>query len=369
MLRVLLLALLAGCASGSTTAPCATSSDCEAGFACIDGACAPRATPGDGGARDDSGRPRDAGPERDSGVDGGPPAMCVSASDCTTDACATAECVDGSCDLTAVPCDDADACTVDSCDPASGCAHEPVAVAGGTCAAPIDISAGGSFAGDSTCAPSGVSGVCGGSEAPDVALVLDLDRESEVALDARGSAFTPVLLVGAACGEGARGCGGDSLILTLPAGRHHVTLDGADAAARGAWSLEVALTPVVTDETVVFPAPGDTRVSLRGDRPWNAGDSIQGVRTTGLPSITGVTLPLRIDNSLSCDSQDMRLRINGTAVGAVIVPAGAPMVNVDLTFPAIAGPTYTVRLETTRTVGSGCGSAGIPDGSSLTFRR
>ena len=67
--------------------------------------------------------------------------------------------------------------------------------------------------------------------------------------------------------------------------------------------------------------------------------------------------------------KDGVLYINGTAVGAVIVPAGAPLVNVDLTFPAITGPTYTVRLETTRTVGSGCGSAGIPDGSSLTLRR
>ncbi|NIR41117.1 MAG: hypothetical protein GWN79_25250, partial [Actinobacteria bacterium] len=124
-----------------------------------------------------------------------------------------------------------------------------------------------------------------------------------------------------------RGCnssGTANLSLTLPAGRHYVGLDGLSSTASGTWSLDVSTTPVIRDETLTFPAAGDTRVMAIGDRPWNAGDYIEGTRSTSLSSVTSAQLNLTVSpNGLTCDNQDMRLRINGTVVGSVIIPPGA----------------------------------------------
>lgn len=396
------LASLMGCASGASGTPCVTSTDCDPGELCVDEVCQPRSG-SDGGRRDSGPIGADAGPSDlgatdagpvDAGVDAGPPPMCTVVADCDDSSlCTTEECTDGRCVLTPVgcddgdactddgcdpstgctatptDCDDGDACTVDSCDSATGCAHEPVVATGGTCASPIDISAGGTFSGDSTCAASDVSGVCSGSGAPDVAFVLDLATESMVTLDAGGSSFGLVLFVGSSCGGASRGCnatGTADLSLTLPAGRHHVTLDGRTPSDSGAWTLNVGLTPVVRDETLTFPSASDTRVIASGDRPWNAGDYIEGTRSAALSSITSAQLSLPVSpNGLTCDNQDMRLRINGTVVGGVIVTPGASSVTPSFSFGAISGPNYTFRLETTRTVAGGCGSAGIPDGGSI----
>lgn len=393
----LLLGLVsgAGCASSGSSV-CTTSSDCDDGFLCIDDTCVRRSTT-DAGPIDAAPPPVDGGSAdafADGGVDLGPPPMCATAADCDDSSlCTTDECVGGSCQLTPVvcddgdactddgcdpasgctttptDCDDGDACTVDSCDSATGCAHEPLTVPGGSCASPIDISAGGTFTGSSSCAASDFSGVCGGGAAPDVAFVLDLATPSMVRLDAGGSSFALSLFVGSTCGSDASGCnasGTANLNVTLPAGRHFVGLDGLSASASGDWSLAVGITPVVSEETVTFPAVGDTRSFTIGDRPWNSGDFIEGTRATSLSSITSAQLNLAIlPNGLTCDDQDMRLRINGTVVGSVIVSPGATSVTPTFTFAPISGPTYTLRLETVRTVSSGCGSAGVPDGSTI----
>jgi hypothetical protein len=66
----------------------------------------------------------------------------------------------------------------------------------------------------------------------------------------------------------------------------------------------------------------------------------------------------------------MQLRINGAIVGPVTITPGATSFTRSYTFGAIAGPTYTIRLETVSTVTSGCGAAGFPDGvSTLRIRR
>lgn len=400
------LSALLGCASGFTGDECVTSADCEAGEICVDEMCVFRGR-SDGGGRDSGPVGVDSGPALDLGgadggpVDGGfdfgPPPMCTDDADCDDSSlCTTEACVGDSCMVTAVTCDDGDACTDDGCDPATGCttsttscddgdacttdscdsstgcAHAPVVAAGGTCASPIDISAGGTFTGDSTCAASDFSGVCTGTAAPDVAFVLDLASQSVVTLNAGASSFGLVLFVGSSCGSASGGCnssGTANLSVTLPAGRHYVALDGRAVSDSGAWSLSVGITPVVTNEIVTFPAAGDTRATLYPS-PWNFGDYIQGTRTTSLSSVTGAQMNLAISpNGLSCDTQDMRLRINGTIVGNVIIPPGAASVTRSFSFSAISGPSYTFRLENIRTVATGCGAAGIPNGSTLTLTR
>ncbi len=398
------LFVLVGCASGFTGSECVTSADCDAGEVCVDQVCVFRGT-SDGGGRDfgpvetDGGSVDLGGADGglvDGGLDFGPPPMCTTTVDCDDSSmCTTEECVDGSCMVSAVTCDDGDACTDDSCDPASGCttsptscddgdvcttdscdsgtgcAHAPISVAGGTCASPIDISAGGTFTGSSTCAANDFTGVCTGTAAPDVAFVLDLPSQSMVSLNAGGSSFGLVLFVGSSCGSESSGCnssGTASLDVTLPAGRHYVGLDGRTMTDSGSWSLNVGITPVVTNETVTFPAVGDTRVITAGTSPWNLGDYIQGTRTTSLSSVRSAQLNLAVDsNVLSCDTQDMRMRINGTIVGTFSISSGATSVTPTFSFGAISGPSYTLRVENIRTVNGGCGSAGLPNGSTVTL--
>lgn len=398
------LIALAGCASGFTGSDCVTSADCEPGEVCVDQICEFRGT-SDGGGRDFGPVGTDLGSvdlggadggRVDGGLDFGPPPMCTTTPDCDDSSmCTTEECVGGSCMVTAVTCDDGDACTDDSCDPATGCttsptscddgnacttdscdsgtgcAHAPIAVAGGTCASPIDISAGGTFTGDSTCASNDVTGVCTGTAAPDVAFVLDLPSQSMVSLNAGASSFGLVLFVGSACGSESSGCnsaGTANLNVTLPAGRHYVGIDGRTMTDSGAWSLMVGITPVVTTETVTFPAAGDTRVTAAGTAFWNSGDYVQGTRSTSLSSVRRAQLNLAVDsNVLSCDTQDMRMRINGTIVGSFSIASGTTSVTPTFNFSAISGPTYTLRLETVRTVSGGCGSAGLPNGSTVTL--
>ena len=119
------------------------------------------------------------------------------------------------------------------------------------------------------------------------------------------------------------------------------------------------------DVTVAFPDAGDTRYSLLGTRFWNAGDYVEGTRATALPSTTSASIHLVLDNGLTCDSQDVTLRINGVVAGAFSIPAGAATLDRTFTFTAPrTGPTYALRYETTRTVASGCGSAGYLDRTS-----
>lgn len=116
------------------------------------------------------------------------------------------------------------------------------------------------------------------------------------------------------------------------------------------------VTPVPT--TFNFPASDDTFVRLAGTAFWNAGDYAQATRSTSLGSARELSMSLGITaNFLSCDTQDVRVTLNGVAVGTFSIGAGASNVTQTFSFSPIAGPNYTVRYETTRTVAGGCGSA------------
>jgi len=118
------------------------------------------------------------------------------------------------------------------------------------------------------------------------------------------------------------------------------------------------------DAMVTFPATGDTRVAAGGGPYyyWRLGDYVQGVRTTTLPSARSVNFNLQLtSNGLTCDTQDVSLSINGTVVGSFSIAGGPMSISQSYTFAPITGPTYTLRLATTRQVGSGCGAASYAD--------
>jgi hypothetical protein len=134
---------------------------------------------------------------------------------------------------------------------------------------------------------------------------------------------------------------------------------GYDCACNMGWTGDGTVCTVSYD----FPASGDDRDIDSGSNFWHAGDNVEGTRPIGLGATTMATIHLEIiDNILSCDTQDMELRINGITVGSFSVMGGQTAVDATFTYPAIpVDGTVTLRYHTTATVAGGCGSAGIPD--------
>jgi len=268
-------------------------------------------------------------------------------------------------------CNDGDACTVDTCDGTGFCSRTRMAIEGDACEAPIYIGAPGLFTGDTSCANSDFDSECSLSAAgPDVFFHLPLPADTVVELDARGSSFRPVLSVGTGCGS-LDACNKDGqpvLSLTLPAGDYYLGLDGPTETDRGPWQLSVSFS-TGAGETIVFPSVVDAHVSSSLPAYYIAGDYIEGTRTTSVPSLSRVEMVLAIaSNGLSCDNQDSRLMINGVEIGRYsVTPTAATVMQAFTGFGAIGGPTYTIRIETVRTVTSGCGAAGYTDDVS-TFR-
>jgi hypothetical protein len=110
---------------------------------------------------------------------------------------------------------------------------------------------------------------------------------------------------------------------------------------------------------------------MSGTNYWNAGDYVDGSRTTALASTVKAVIHVVLMNNtlLACGTQAMEMLINGTVVGNFSIHMGLSTVDATFTYPAITGPTYDLRYQTTATVTSGCGSAGISDtGSTVTLQ-
>jgi hypothetical protein len=120
---------------------------------------------------------------------------------------------------------------------------------------------------------------------------------------------------------------------------------------------------ILGSATTTFYATGDT-VNVQDDPYWwHDGDYAEGVRTLSqLGSVEHLDYSLVMgQNSLTGAGQvDLSLSINGIVVGSFTVSPGELVKNVSFDFPPIAGPTYTVRLEETNTVGAGLGSITLP---------
>ena len=369
MLSALLLAAAASCAQGGEPRTRR------------DGGPTPDAgpRPDTGMGMGDGGGPGDDG---GGGVDGGhadagsmcSPAMCSDSDMCTEDLCGFG----GACSHPPVDCDDGDACTADSCESTTGCAHERPVIVGDGCMAAIDASAGGTFTGDSTCAANDAAGGCGAGDAPDIYLRIALTEASTIAVDTSGTSFDSVLSLGTSCAGGELGCDDDSggaaaarlTSASLSPGVYYAVLDGKAGAAGGTWRAQVTITRTIVEETVSFPGPADT-VSPSHGYLWTIGSYVQGTRTTTLPSATQAVIHLVIaDNVLSCDSQDMRLLVNGVEAGRFSISPGPVVYDRTFVFAMVPGPTYTLRYENVRQVASGCGSAALSTaGSTVTLRR
>jgi hypothetical protein len=114
-----------------------------------------------------------------------------------------------------------------------------------------------------------------------------------------------------------------------------------------------------------FPEWGD--LSYIGSDPymWQYGDYHQGTRSTSLACASSVSFTLYADdNILWGDWLSLRVSINGLAVGDFEFYEGYYVTSGSFSFAPIAGPTYTIRLEVTRTVLPGDGSVAISRGLS-----
>ncbi|MBL8719629.1 MAG: hypothetical protein JNL79_26815 [Myxococcales bacterium] len=114
----------------------------------------------------------------------------------------------------------------------------------------------------------------------------------------------------------------------------------------------------------IFPTATDTAVISKDPYFWNLGDYYQGVRTTALASATSFSSSIGLSNSITCGSLTVDVSLNGTKIGGLTITAGTSPVPANFTFPAITGPTYTIRYRATKTVESGCGSVTFNEGTS-----
>lgn len=115
----------------------------------------------------------------------------------------------------------------------------------------------------------------------------------------------------------------------------------------------------ISGVTVSFPSVGDTW-TRSGEHLWEAGTSVQGVRSVALASVGRVSIAATLEaNALTCDGQDMRLVVDGRVAGTFTISGGDTVVNRDFTFVSgpVSGGVVTLRYENAREVASGCGSA------------
>jgi len=115
----------------------------------------------------------------------------------------------------------------------------------------------------------------------------------------------------------------------------------------------------ISGVTVSFPAIVDTWTSS-GEHLWEAGSSVEGVRSVALVSVGRVVIAATLEaNALTCDGQDMRLVVDGRVAGTFTISGGDTVINRDFTFASgpVSGGVVTLRYENAREVASGCGSA------------
>lgn len=119
-------------------------------------------------------------------------------------------------------------------------------------------------------------------------------------------------------------------------------------------------------ETVNFPTAADPRFFASGSLPWNAGDWIEGVRDTAVPSVSQLDVHIPIVNNglTACGFQEAEVLLNGVSLGSFVVAQGTAVIDQSFAAPAVVGPQYTIRYQTTATVAGGCGSAGYDELSS-----
>lgn len=139
---------------------------------------------------------------------------------------------------------------------------------------------------------------------------------------------------------------------------NNVPLDAVD---QKAVSSEATPGEGPVPDVFIFPATGDTRFNLSGTNFWNLGDYVEGSRTFTV-STQQMNMVLEIiSNSLSCDTQDHDFKVDGVTIGSFVVNPSDTQVLASFSFTQIDPGPHVLRIETTRTVNPGCGSAGFPN--------
>jgi hypothetical protein len=134
-------------------------------------------------------------------------------------------------------------------------------------------------------------------------------------------------------------------------------------ASTGPGSSSTGMPPEPAMETVNFPTAADPRFFASGSLPWNAGDWIEGVRDTIVPSVSqlDVHIPIVSNGLTDCGFQEADVILNGVTLGSFVVAQGTAVIDQSFPAPAVVGPQYTIRYQTTATVAGGCGSAGYDE--------
>ncbi|MCB9507677.1 MAG: DUF4215 domain-containing protein [Myxococcales bacterium] len=272
-------------------------------------------------------------------------------------------------------CDDGDALDGGAC---NGDCTEPLT---GNCGYIRDLgyATGTLAAGTTVGAADAQTSTCGGDGSGDVAYLWHAPHTGTWAFDTAGSEFDTVLTLrdpaGDVCDGAELDCDDDGL---APASRAETGLSIGDAvlivvdgsAAEGVFALSATAPPVPASEVLPSPDGDDPRQSLFGTAYWNEGDYIEFEWTTSYATLSHVDIHLSLDlNALSCDTQDMDVIINGVTVGQMVIAPTLMEQDFAFDFDPVAGPVYTVRYETSRTVGDPCGSARMaPTGSTIEVR-
>lgn len=181
-----------------------------------------------------------------------------------------------------------------------------------------------------------------------------------------------VALLGCATGDEPVPAHRDAALDTSSDARTETLADASDATAETDAALDtseaaVDTGPEVGPATFVFPATGDTKTVKTEPALWNAGDAIVGTRTTGLAAATSLTGTWDLANNdlsnacgllgVSVGKVPVDVSLNGTVIGSITIQKSTGLsVPIAFTFPAVGGPTYTLRYEVKTTVTSGCGS-------------
>ena len=206
--------------------------------------------------------------------------------------------------------------------------------------------------------------------APDATFFWRPTHSGEWTFDTHGSAFDTVLIIRDGAGEVCDGaeldCNDDSFPLVTSSVTREVAIDdefmlvvdGSSASSEGVFTVNITAPPVPATETVPSPSADDPFDFGPRLAPFVEGDYVEYTWTTAYPSITGLDITAGLDpNFLTCDTQDFDVIINGVDVGDMDIVGGSSSQDFSFTFPAIDGPTYTVRYELNRSVEEECGAA------------
>lgn len=165
-----------------------------------------------------------------------------------------------------------------------------------------------------------------------------------------------------ACDDDANGNVQPRFETTLQPGTYFLVVDGFSSGSAGEYLLHITTRPTL--QTFVFPDLADARLQQVSGVYSQDGDFVEGARRPPLMTVSRADLELQIDNQLGCDVVDLAISINGQVVGTTSIFPGMVNLSLNLAFPPIVGPNYSIRYEVLRDLTLNCGGIDLPLGVS-----